>query len=264
MKSINGNTRLFGILADPIAQVRTPQVLNKYFKDNNIDAVLVPFHVGTDGLDSIFNAFRNIKNLNGVVVTVPHKADVIKLCDEVTPQANAIGAANTVKRTRDGRLIAAMFDGLGFVEGLKAQGNSPQNKTVLLIGGGGAAAAIAHALVQAGTAKLAITNRTPEKAKKIVQSIKNINSEANVVVAEANPKGFDIIVNATSLGMKDGDALPIDTSLLTPQNVVAEIIMKPEMTVLLQHAKQIGCGIHLGRHMLDCQTKLIMDFLLDI
>ena len=264
MESINGSTRLFGILADPIAQVKTPQVLNAYFKTKHIDAVLVPFHVGTDGLKSVFTAFRNIKNLNGVVVTVPHKTGVIKLCDEVTPQARAIGAANTIKRTRDGRLIGAMFDGLGFVEGLKSQGHDPINKKVLVIGSGGAAAAIAHALVEAGTAQLAITNRTLEKAKKIVQSIKNIDPKSNVIVAEANPKGFDLIVNATSLGMKDGDPLPIDTNLLTPENVVAEIIMKPAMTALLQHAKNAGCDIHLGRHMLNCQTKLIIDFLLDI
>ena len=264
MESINGNTRLFGILADPIAQVKTPQVLNKYFKENNINAVLVPVHVGADGLDSVFQAFRNIKNLNGIVVTVPHKTNAVKLCDEVTPQAKAIGAINTVKRTHDGRLIGAMFDVLCFVDGLKSQGNDPKNKTVLLIGGGGAAAAIAHALVQAGTAKLALTNRTSAKAANIVQGLKNTYPDAKVVVAEANPKGFDIIVNATSLGMNEGDALPIDTSLLTPENLVAEIIMKPEMTALLQHATQAGCAVHLGKHMLNCQTRLMAEFMLDI
>lgn len=263
MNTISGNTRLFGIVADPISQVRTPQVLNQHFKDNNIDAVLVPFHVGVEGLESIFKAFKNLKNLNGFVVTVPHKTDAVDLCDEVTPQAKAIGSVNTIKRTSDGRLIGAMFDGLGFVEGLKSQGNDPKGKTVLLIGGGGAAAAIAHALVQSGTAKLAVTNRTISKAEKIVQSIKNVNPAANAEVSEPNPKGFDIIVNATSLGMKGSDALPIDTSLLTSENLVAEIIMKPEMTALLHKAQQSGCAIHLGRHMLDCQTKLMAKFMLD-
>lgn len=264
MEMISGSTRLFGILADPISQVQTPQVLNEYFKNNKIDGVLVPFHVGADGLARVFEAFRSVKNLNGFIVTVPHKINAFNLCDEVTPQAKAIGSVNTIKRTNDGRLIGAMFDGLGFVEGLKSQGNDPQNKIVLLLGSGGAAAAIAHALVHAGVSKLAIFNRTKAKAEKIIQSIKKVNPGANVVFSEANPQGFDIIVNATSLGMKDGDALAIDTSLLTPENLVAEIIMKPEMTALLQQAEQAGSAIHLGRHMLTSQTKLMAEFMLDI
>lgn len=258
MNVITGSTKLFGIVADPISQVRTPQVLNQYFEQEKLDAVLVPMHVGTDGLPAVFQAFRQMRNLGGFIVTVPHKTDAVQLCDEVSDAARAIGAVNTVRREPDGRLVGDMFDGLGFVKGLKAQGNDPAGKTVLLLGAGGAAAAIAHALVESGVQRLSIANRTHAKAQAMAERVR-ASAPGGVVVdaVEADPRGYDLVVNATSLGMKETDALPIDTSLLEPTTLVAEIIMKPEMTALLQAGQARGCPIHLGRHMLDEQVQLM-------
>lgn len=261
MKEITGATRVFGIVADPVAQVRTPQVLNAYFEQQGLDAVLVPLHVAKDGLEAAFKAFRHLRNLGGFIVTVPHKADILRLCDEVSDAARAIGAANAVRREADGRLVADMFDGRGFVEGLKAEGHSPTGKSVLLLGAGGAAAAIAHALALAGVGRLSVANRTRSKAQEIVERVQAAVPGANVQAADADPRGYDIVVNATSLGMKEGDALPLDVSLLSPANLVAEIIMKPEMTALLQAAQEQGCRIHLGRHMLDHQVRLMGRFM---
>lgn len=258
---ITGNTRLLGIVADPIGQVRTPQVLNAWLESEGIDAVLVPMHVGAEGLEALFQSFRHMRNLDGFVVTVPHKTEAVRLCDEVSDAARAMGAANTFRREPDGRLVGDMFDGLGFVEGLKAEGNDPAGKSVLLVGAGGAAAAIAYALTQAGIARLTIANRTHAKAEEMAQRLRAGQSGAVVDAGPADPRGYDIVVNATSLGMKDSDALPLDSSLLSPSTLVAEIIMKPEMTALLTAAQQRGCRIHLGRHMLDQQVNLIGRFI---
>lgn len=263
MKEITGNTRVFGIVADPIAQVRTPQVMNAWFAKEGVDGVLVPFHVGADDLAAAYDTFRNLRNLGGFIVTVPHKTETIRLCDDVSERARAIGAANAVRREADGRLVADMFDGLGFVEGLKAQGHDPKGKSVLLLGAGGAAAAIAHALADAGVRQIAIANRTVAKAQAIADRVMQRAPGLRVTATEkADPAGHEIVVNATSLGMKEGDALPMDVSLLTPANLVAEIIMKPEMTALLVAAQERGCTIHLGRHMLDHQARLMGEFLL--
>lgn len=258
---ITGNTRLFGIVADPVVQVRTPQVLNAWFESEGLDAVLVPMHVGKEGLAAVFQAFRHMRNLGGFIVTVPHKTDAVRLCDDVSAAALAIGAANTIRREADGRLVGDMFDGLGFVEGLKATGNDPAGKSVLLVGAGGAAAAIAYALTQAGVERLSIANRTHAKAQSVAQRVRASVPGSVVDAVAADPRGYDIVVNATSLGMKEDDALPLDASLLLPSMLVAEVIMKPEMTALLTTAQQRGCRIHLGCHMLDQQVRLMGRFM---
>lgn len=258
---ITGNTKLYAIVADPIAQVRTPEVLNAYFESNSMDAVLVPVHVGVEGLEAAFTAFRSMKNLGGLIVTVPHKTAAAQLCDELGAAGQAIGAVNAIRRTADGRLVGNMFDGAGFVSGLRAQGHEPAGMRVLLVGSGGAAGAIAFALAQAGVASLVIANRTRAKAQDIVDRVLSAFPQVSVAVGEPDPAGYELVINATSLGMKASDALPLDVTRLTPDTVVAEIIMKPELTPLLAQAQAVGCRVHFGRHMLDEQVRLMAEFI---
>jgi len=258
---ITGNTRLFGIVADPVDQVRTPQVLNRLFEQRGHDAVLVPFHVGADGLPRIFEAFRQIRNLGGFIVTVPHKVEALALCDEIEDAARAIGAVNTIRREPDGRLVGGMFDGIGFVAGLKARGHDPAGRRVLLLGAGGAAAAIAHALALAGVGSLTIANRTLSKAREMAERIAASAPGVRVEAGVADPSGYDMVVNATSLGMRPDDPLPLDVAKLSSGTLVAEIIMKPEMTALLGQAQARGCPVHLGRHMLEEQAALMAGFM---
>lgn len=260
---ITGNTRLFAILADPIAQVRTPEVLNAYFAEHHVDGVLVPMHVPADKLAITLDAIRGMKNMGGCIITVPHKNAVAELCDVLGPTAKATGAVNTVRRLPDGRLYGDMFDGAGFVSGLISQGHDPKGKRVLLVGAGGASGAIAFALVQAGVGELVITNRTLSKAEEIATRIKSIVADAPVRAGDSNAQGYDIVVNATSLGMRPDDALPLDVNTIASSTLVAEIIMKPALTPLLDAAQQKGCTVHFGRHMLDEQVRLMAEFMLD-
>jgi shikimate dehydrogenase len=153
-----------------------------------------------------------------------------------------------------------MFDGAGFVAGLRSQGHDPAGRRTLLVGAGGAAGAIAFALAEAGVASLTIANRTRSKAEEIVARVTRFFPDRPIRVGTADPTGHDIVINATSLGLKPGDPLPIDPALLTPSMIVAEIIMKPETTALLAAAKAKGCAVHYGRHMLDQQIALIARF----
>lgn len=257
MKEITGNTRVFYIVGHPITQVRTPQVLNAWFQREALDAVMVPTHVKPEGLREIFDAFRQTENLDGFIVTVPHKAEALLLCDDVSPAARAIGAVNTVRRHSNGRLVGDMFDGRGFIAGLLSQGYDPTGKSVLLIGAGGAAAAIAHAFAQSGVGRLSIANRTHSKAQEMADRVRTHHTSSTIDAASIDPTGYDIVVNATSLGMADGDPLPLDVEKLSADTLVAEVIMKPEMTALLHAAQARGCPIHLGRHMLEHQALLM-------
>lgn len=261
MRKITGNTRVFGILADPIHHVKSPQRINELFAQADFDGVMVPFHVKSDALVEVINAMRQLQNLSGFVVTVPHKTAILDLCDEVTPEASQIGAVNVVHRTPEGRLIGTMLDGDGFIAGLRAEGIEPKGRSAYLAGAGGAASAIAFALARSGVTSLTIANRTTEKAQQLVDRVRLAYPELPLSVGTDDPVGHDIVVNGTSLGLAEGDSLPLDASRLTTDQIVAEIIMQPTETALLQAAKAKGCRIHFGAPMLVAQIELMAAFM---
>ncbi len=261
MNEISGNTRLFGILADPIHHVKTPQRMNEHFAKIGYDGVCVPFHARPDNLAAVVEGLRRLENLGGVIVTVPHKTAILELADEATPVARKIGAANVLRREADGRLVAHMLDGEGFVRGLRSCGVSPEGKSVYLAGAGGAANAIGFALVQAGVSRLTIANRTPAKAEDLKARILSLHPDAQISVGNADPSGHDLVVNGTSLGMKEGDPLPLDASRLTADQLVCEVIMQPKDTALLVAAQARGCKVHYGAPMLACQIELMVETL---
>lgn len=258
---ISGHTKVFGILADPIAHVRTPQVFNAFFQAHGIDAVLVPFHVAPADLPSVWEGLRGLKSLAGLIVTVPHKPTAATLCNRLEPAARLIGASNTIRHEADGTFTGTMFDGIGFVAGLRAQGHEPAGKRAVMAGAGGAGSAVAFALAEAGVASLTIVNRSRAKAEALAARIAAAFPGVPVAAGDGDLAGVDIVVNTTSLGMKPDDPLPLDLANLEPHAVVAEIIMKPEETAILAASRARGNAIHHGRHMLDQQIRLMAEFM---
>jgi shikimate dehydrogenase len=257
---IDGKTKLYAIVADPIEQVKTPQTLNALMRERQFNGVLVPMQVAPEKLSGWFEALRAIKNFGGLIVTVPHKQAIAKLCDEVSDAARLIGAVNVVRREPDGRMVGDILDGKGFVAGLRANDIEPAGKRVFLAGAGGAANAIAFALADAGVAELGIYNRTADKVHDLIGRLRQVYPDFQVKAVGASPAGYDVVVNATSLGMKDGDPLSLDATALVSDQVVAEIIMKPETTALLAAAQARGCKIHYGLPMLRSQADLMAAF----
>lgn len=261
MREITGETRLYAIIADPIHHVKTPQAINLLFQQQGADAVMVPIHVSPEGLRNAVAGLRAMKNLDGFVVTVPHKTAIVALCDALSPAAERIGAVNVVRRDKDGRLHGDILDGQGFVAGLKREGIAPAGKSVYLAGAGGAANAIAFALADAGVRHLTVANRTQSKARDLLDRIVSAYPGLTTSVGTDDPAGHDLVVNGTSLGLRPEDALPCDASRLEPSQTVAEIIMQPVETPLLAAAKAKGCRIHFGAPMLACQIELMAAFM---
>jgi shikimate dehydrogenase len=259
--AITGHTRLLGIIAHPVSHVLTPTLFNAYFAAHGIDAVLIGFEVAPPRLRPVLDGMRGMTNLAGFVVTMPHKSAMVALCDEVSAVGRQIGAVNTIRRAPDGRLIGTMFDGDGFVAGLRARGHEPRGRRVYLAGAGGAASAIAFAFAGAGVAGLTIHNRTVAKAADLAARVRAAHPRVAVEVGSADPSGHDLIVNGTSLGMHPGDAPPLDVTRLRPDMVVAEVIMAPETTKLLAAAAARGCPVHLGRHMLEEQIAIMAAYI---
>lgn len=258
---ITGTTQVYGVIADPVAHVRAPMVFNPLFEARGLDAVMVPVHVAPHRLEEAILGLKAQRNFGGLAVTVPHKLEMMRLCDKVGRQGLLIGAVNAVRFDADRRMIGDNFDGTGFVAGMRAQGYEVTGRSVLQLGAGGAGRAIAFALADAGVSRLVLHNRTRRKAEELAVSVSAAYPSVSISVGEPDPADVDILVNTTSAGLKPGDPLPVEVSRLHPQLLVAEIIMIPEKTKLLEAALAKGCKVQFGRHMLDHQTELIGNFL---
>lgn len=259
---ISGKTRLYGIVGDPVFQVVTPQVFNPWFAENDIDAVLFPVHVHSDDVRAAMDGFSAIANLDGLIVTIPHKFAFADMMDEIGPHGSRIGAVNAIRKKPDGTWIGDMFDGVGFVEGMRTQGIEATGKSVLIYGAGGAGTAIGGALLDEHPSHISIFDPALGKADILCATLQGAapTLSVEIVNAQADPGDYDIIVNSTPLGMKADDPLPFDPDRLRPSNIVAEAIMKPPVTPILMAAEKRGCTIHTGHHMLDGQFFPILRF----
>ncbi|UNK40003.1 shikimate dehydrogenase (plasmid) [Shinella sp. H4-D48] len=258
---ITGRTRVLGILAHPIEHVKAPPGINRIARERRKDAVMVPMNVTPDDLPELVRSLRKLRSFDGAIVTVPHKQAILALCDELTPHARAVGAVNILRREADGQLVGGQLDGVGFVEGLRSQGTNIEGKSVYLVGAGGAASAVAFAMAEARASRITLSNRSTDKIVDLRERLLSIYPDVEVALGTPDASGHDIVINGTTLGMKSGDPLPLDVRTLTSSMTVAEVIMEPEVTPLLKTARNAGCTIHFGKHMLNCQLQLMADFM---
>lgn len=256
---ITGRTLLYGIIADPILYIKTPQMMNALFAEVGHDGVMVPMHVLDADLETFVEGIRKIENLGGLIVTLPHKTRLLALCDRIEGDAQEIGAVNTIRREADGTLVGVALDGKGFIGGLGESNISVKGLDACLLGAGGAGSAVAFALAEQGVARLTIHNRSQGKAKDLAARVAARYPDIPVDVGAADTAKRDLIVNATSLGMKPEDAMPLGDLAFHEGQIVAEAIMSPEMTPLLIAAKAAGARIQPGAPMLRNQLRLMLD-----
>jgi shikimate dehydrogenase len=258
---VTGKTRIMFILGDPIAHVVGTALFNAHLRERGIDAAAFPLHVVPADLGMMLEAIRRMRNVTGFGVTIPHKIAVLDLLDEVTDRARHVGAVNFVRRDDSGRLVGDNIDGVGFVAGLVRQGPAPQGLRVLQVGAGGAGRAIAFALAEAGVAELRIANRSADKARELAEAVQAASPSCRVSAGEADPRGCDLVVNTTSLGLHEGDPLPVSLEGLAPGATVAEVVMTPEVTPLLAEAERRGLATLRGKAMLADQIRLACGFM---
>ncbi|MBS0509153.1 MAG: shikimate dehydrogenase [Proteobacteria bacterium] len=256
---IDGKTRVVGIVADPIAHVRTPQLFNAAMARRGHNAVCVPLHVSAQQLPALLAGLAGCQNLAGLVVTIPHKEAVVTHCGELTPAARLVGAANVLRWSGvRGHWLGGNLDGDGFVAGLKACGHSLTDKRVLLLGAGGAGKAIAYAVGRERPAELVLHNRSMARAEEALARIAPALSGVLLRTGPADATNFDVVINATALGLKDGDPAPLPVETLRPGMLVCEAVMRD--TALLAAARDRGAVAHAGQHMLDGQLVEMAGF----
>jgi shikimate dehydrogenase len=259
--TITGRTRLLGIIGDPVAPLRSPALFNAAFQRLNRDAVFVPFEVPAGELPTAWAGLTRLRNLDGLVITMPHKEAVLPLLDALGPTAQRTGTVNTVRRLPDGRWEGEMFDGEGFRDGLERAGHAPRGASILQVGCGAAGRAIAHALARAGTARLVLHDASPGRAAALAEAL--TATYPGLVATEGKPvtEGHAIIINATPLGLREGDPMSLDPSALTSSQVLADVIPNPEVTPLIAAARAAGCATVTGRAMHEGQARLAAAYL---
>lgn len=258
--SPQGKTRLFAVLGYPVGQVMAPVMMNRLFLESETDAVMVPIEVAPGNLSAVIEALKSVANLDGMLVTIPHKFAVCEHMDAVSSAVTLSGAANAIRREADGTWFGENFDGQGFVAGLRKFGHDPRGKRVSLVGTGGAGVAIASSLVEAGVSLLSVFDLSGDKAAELAGRLNG--HRPGSVETSASPKieEVDIVINATPMGLSEKDPLPFEVSGMDSTVVVADIIMKPHETKLLKRAAARGLTVHHGMHMLAPQIEMYRKF----
>ena len=260
---LSGATRVHFIVGDPIAQVKSPAGVTQAFQDHGRNACCVPAHVAPQDLAAWLAGVSLAKNVDGIIVTVPHKFASFGLCASTSERAAFLHTVNTMRRNPDGSWHGDMFDGLGFVSAMHDNGCDPTGKKALLVGAGGAGSAIAHALVMAGVRELAIYDEDATRRSTLIERLAGLG-KCPVTSGSADPTGFDLVLNATPVGMREGDPLPVQADKITSALFVGCVITQPAITPLIAAARAKGCQTLTGAHMFGRVRDLMVEFLLEV
>jgi shikimate dehydrogenase len=257
---IRGTTTLIAHLGYPTAAFKAPMIYNPYFEKAGIDAIVMPMGVRAEDYPQVLDALFRLTNIRGALVTMPHKVTTVALLDEVSTTARIAGACNAILCRPDGSLLGDMFDGTGFVRGVERKGCRLGGARALVVGSGGVGSAIAASLAAAGVAGIGLFDASPAAAEALARRLREYYPNLGVNTGSSDPAGYDIVVNATPLGMKDDDPLPFDISRLDSGTFVGEVVMKQEITPLLHAAQEKGCAIQVGTDMLFEQIPAYLEF----
>ncbi|BDB27971.1 shikimate dehydrogenase [Cupriavidus sp. P-10] len=244
----------------PTESFKAPMIYNPWFDRQGIDAAVIPMGIKPDDYATVFPALFRMTNIRGALVTMPHKVATVELVDELTPAARIAGACNAVLRRDDGTLVGDQFDGEGFVRGIRRKGCGLEGARAIVSGSGGVGSAIAASLAAAGVAELALFDAREAAARALAERLAAHYPALRVSTGSADPDGFDVVVNATPLGMQPGDPLPFDVARIAPGAMVGEVVMKQEYTPLLQAALARGCKVQVGTDMLFEMIPAYLEF----
>jgi shikimate dehydrogenase len=240
---ISGATAIYGIFGFPVKHTFSPGMHNAAFKKTGLDACYVPFAVNPDVLGDAVKGLRAL-GLRGLNITVPHKEKVVPFLDELSTEARLIGAVNTIE-IKDGRLIGHNTDGRGFLRSLKADaGFNAKGKQFLLLGSGGAARAVAFSLALAGATRLRFRDLDLQKAEALAQDLRNrtgvdaASISGDSLAAAAGEA--DCLINATPLGLKKSDPLPLSKEKILKRHLVCDLVYNPPDTEFLKAARSAG------------------------
>ena len=257
---INGHTEIIAHIGFPTHSFKAPMIYNPWFESMGINAIVVPMGCRAEDFPAFLRSVFKLSNIRGALITMPHKVVTVGLLDEIAPTAAIAGACNAVRLGPDGRLQGDMFDGEGFVRGVLRKGFKLKGARALVVGSGGVGSAIAASLAAAGVAGLGLFDVNDASAQGLGQRLRQHYPALNVSTGSNDPAGFDLVVNATPLGMNVGDPMPMDTSRIAASTFVGEVVMRAETTAFLAAAQARGCATQVGSDMLFEQIPAYLEY----
>lgn len=257
---ITGHTRILAHIGLPTESFTAPMIYNPWFVDQGVDVVVVPMGCDPADFQTFFPAVARLKNFAGALITMPHKISVLDHLDVASPAVQICGACNAVRTDATGRLIGDNFDGSGFLRALQDSGQKTQGTSALVLGTGGVGAAIAARLADAGVAELGLADQSATRAEALAARLARSHPQT-AISALTDPAGdWDILVNATPLGMYSKDPLPFPQAMLRPEQYVGDVVLGPRPTRLIQSAQAVGCRTQVGRDMLFAMIPSYLEF----
>jgi shikimate dehydrogenase len=257
---INGHTEVIAHIGFPTHAFKAPMIYNPFFEQQGINALVVPMGCQAEDYPVFLRAMFKLSNIRGALITMPHKVSTLALLDEVLPAAAIAGACNAVRLGPQGQLQGDMFDGEGFVRGVLRKGFKLQGARVLVAGAGGVGSAIAASLAAAGVAAISLFDVNGAAAEALAGRLRAHYPALQVSTGSNDPAGHDLVVNATPMGMNEGDPLPMDVSRIAPSTFVGEVVMRTEMTAFLSAASARGCPVQVGSDMLFEQIPAYLEY----
>lgn len=257
---INGHTEIIAHIGFPTHAFKAPMIYNPWLAHAGVNAIVVPMGCPAKDYPDFLRAVFKLANLRGALITMPHKVTTIGLLDEVLATAAIAGACNAVRLGPDGRLQGDMFDGEGFVRGVLRKGLVLKGARALVVGSGGVGSAISASLAAAGLARISLFDVHAASAEGLARRLRQHYPALEVVTGSNDPAGADLVVNATPMGMNEGDAMPLDVSRIAASTFVGEVVMKTDMTAFLAAAKARGCAVQIGSDMLFEQIPAYLEF----
>lgn len=258
--NIDGNTELIAHIGYPTHSFKSPSIYNPYFEKEGINALVVPMGCKAEHYPAFLKSVFQLTNIRGALITMPHKVTTLALLDDVTSTVKVAGACNAVKLDQNGRLVGDMFDGAGFVRGVQRKGFVLTDKRVLVVGTGGVGSAIAASLAAENIKAISLFDVNMQSCEDLAQRLKHEYPKIQVYTGSNDPEGHDLVVNATPMGMNEGDPLPIDVSRISSDTFVGEVVMRTEMTAFLLAAQNRGCRVQVGSDMLFEQIPAYLEY----
>ncbi len=259
---ISGTTRLFPIIGNPVTYVESPKRLTRTFAERGHDGVCVPIDVTEEHLGVVIEGLTASANVDGILVTMPHKHAAFAYCATSSERARLLEVVSVLRRNGDGSWHGDMLDGLAFVKAQTDHGAQIDGARALLVGAGGAGSAIAVAVLEAGVRELVIYDADSSRLAELLNLLR-ADSDGRVTSGPPDPRGCDLVFNATPLGMEDGDPLPVEANLLDRSMFVGDVIAGHGVTPFIAAAREAGCNTADGGDMVEAVQDLMADFMLD-
>ncbi|HEY2247328.1 MAG TPA: shikimate dehydrogenase [Bradyrhizobium sp.] len=257
---IDGKTRLIAHIGYPTESFKSSMIYNPWFAARGINAAVIPMGCKSDDYPSFLKLAFRLTNVDGALITMPHKVTTLDLVDQASVSAEIAGACNAVRRDERGKMIGDMFDGEGFVRGVLKKGRRLAGSSALVAGCGGVGSAIAASLAKVGVSRLGLYDAFPRSMNALAERLRAHYPRLDVRTGSADPDGYDVVVNATPLGMKKDDPLPLNVERIASSAFVGEVVMKEEITPFLAAARAKGCDYQVGTDMLFEQIPAYLEF----